>query len=323
MPGSTAIGWTDASWNPVTGCTKVSAGCDHCYAKTFAERFRGVPGHPYEQGFDLRLWPNRLAVPLRWRKPRRVFTNSMSDLFHADVPTQFIASVFAVMAASPRHTFQVLTKRPQRMRRLTTDPAFLDAIEAAAEQIAADLNWCHLNLPEPLPWPLPNVWLGVSVESQEVAWRIDWLATTPAAVRFLSCEPLLGPIDLTPWIGCRHDAASGTGNSDEWECDECGAVYRYVDDPDGRIELCRGYPAPCRRVRRATLPPGRHVDWVITGGESGPQHRPFDPEWARGIRDQCAAAGVPYFHKQNGGHTPRAGGRELDGRTWDQFPRIA
>lgn len=167
MSDHSAIEWTDATWNPVTGCDVVSPGCAHCYAKTFAERFRGVPGHPYEQGFDLKLWPGRLEVPLSWKTPRRVFVNSMSDLFHPDVPTQFIQRAFDTMLRAERHEFQVLTKRPERAREIA-----------------------HL-----LPWP-KNVWMGVSVENQRWTTRIDELREIPAAVRFLSCEPLLGPLQL-------------------------------------------------------------------------------------------------------------------------------
>lgn len=160
------IAWTDATWNPVTGCTQVSAGCDHCYAMTFAERFRGVPGHPYEQGFELRLWPQRLEMPMSWKKPRRIFVNSMSDLFHAKVPDEFIRSVFDTMTRADWHVYQVLTKRPQRLARMARS----------------------------LPWP-DHIWVGVSVESNEVAWRADFLRRVPAAVRFISAEPLIGPID--------------------------------------------------------------------------------------------------------------------------------
>jgi protein gp37 len=160
-----AIEWTDATWNPVRGCTKISPGCKHCYAETFAERFRGVPGHPFEQGFDLRLVPSALDLPKGWRRGRLVFVNSMSDLFHDEVPLAYIRKVFAVMRESPQHQFQVLTKRAERL-----------------EELSAKLLFA------------PNIWVGVSVETQEYAWRIDHLRRVPAAVRFLSVEPLLGPI---------------------------------------------------------------------------------------------------------------------------------
>ena len=167
MSDRSAIEWTEATWNPVTGCTKVSPGCAHCYAETFAERFRGVPGHPYEVGFDLTLRPERMQQPLRWRRPRVIFVNSMSDLFHDDVPDAYIGDVFETMARADWHTFQVLTKRSVRLAQLAPR----------------------------LPWP-PNVWMGISVENQRFTPRIHDLRQTDAAVKFLSCEPLLGPLEL-------------------------------------------------------------------------------------------------------------------------------
>jgi protein gp37 len=166
LPDRTAIEWTDATWNPVTGCDQVSPGCAHCYAKTFAERFQGVPGHPYEQGFQLRFWPERLGMPLNWRRPRRVFVNSMSDLFHEEVPEEYIAQVFKVMEAAHWHVFQVLTKRHERMAALAPR----------------------------LPWP-QNVWMGVSIENDRWTLRADYLRRVPAAVRFISAEPLLGSVE--------------------------------------------------------------------------------------------------------------------------------
>lgn len=237
MSLESSIEWTDATWNPVTGCTQVTAGCDHCYALAFAERFRGVARHPYEQGFDLRLWPERLELPLRWKKPRRIFVNSMSDLFHTDVPDEFIRAVFATMVQADQHIFQVLTKRPMRLARMAPS----------------------------LPWP-KHIWVGVSVEANDVAWRADYLRKVPAAVRFISAEPLIGPIDRL--------------------------------DLDG-------------------------IHWVITGGESGLGHRYCDPNWVRETRDRCVASDVAYFHKQWGGRTSKVGGRELDGRTWDEMPTNA
>jgi protein gp37 len=186
----TTIEWTDRTWNPVTGCTKVSPGCDHCYAEGIARRFAGTKAFP--QGFDVTLRPERLGDPLKWRKPRRVFVNSMSDLFHQDVPNDFIAQVWAVMAATPQHTYQVLTKRPARMRSL-----LLNAFDNNfTDFLAAELFRLH-EIGGIVQWPLPNVWLGVSVEDQKRAdLRIPALLDTPAAVRFLSCEPLLGHVDL-------------------------------------------------------------------------------------------------------------------------------
>jgi protein gp37 len=166
MSDRSAIQWTEATWNPTTGCRKVSPGCAHCYAETFAERWRGVPDHPYTQGFDLTLWPQRLEIPLRWRRPRLVFVNSMSDLFHEDIPDDFIAEVFEVMGRAHWHAFQILTKRHERLL-----------------ELAPALDW-H-----------PNVWMGVSVENRRFVERADYLRDVPAAVRFISAEPLLGPLD--------------------------------------------------------------------------------------------------------------------------------
>ncbi len=177
MSDNSSIEWTDATWNPVTGCTKVSPGCKHCYAERFAERFRGVPGHPFEQGFDLRLWANRLDLPLRWKEPRRIFVNSMSDLFHKDVPGEFIDRVFDVMSRAAQHIFQVLTKRPDRLKTW--------ANARYREQDQADAR----------PWP-SHVWAGVSVETEAYLWRVKDLQQVPARIRFLSVEPLLGPVDL-------------------------------------------------------------------------------------------------------------------------------
>ena len=189
------------TWNPVTGCTKVSPGCAHCYAETFAERFRGVPGHPYEQGFDLTLRPARLELPLTWRKPRMIFVNSMSDLFHPDIPAEYVGQVFRTMERADWHTFQVLTKRPERALDLAPD----------------------------LPWP-SNVWMGVSIENRRFLHRLDTLRQIPAAVRFTSCEPLLGPldgIDLTDigWVIAGGESGAGARRmKPEWACalrDKC------------------------------------------------------------------------------------------------------
>src|SRR5262245_25716650 len=166
MSDRSSIEWTDATWNPVTGCTQVSPGCDHCYALTFAERFRGVPHHHFEQGFDLHLWPDRLHTPLTWKRPRRIFVNSMSDLFHKDVPDEFIRKVFEVMVSADWHVFQVLTKRSHRLARLA--PSLPSA---------------------------KHIWIGVSVESDRYLWRVDHLRKVSAAVRFISAEPLLGPLE--------------------------------------------------------------------------------------------------------------------------------
>ena len=235
MALKSAIEWTDATWNPVTGCTKVSPGCAHCYAEAITLRFgRGGPFLPGKT--TITLHPDRMQLPLSWRSPRRIFVNSMSDLFHEDVPLPFIAEVFQVMADANRHTFQILTKRHERL-----------------ETLANQLTWS------------PNVWMGVSVENQYWAERrIPPLLRVPAAVRFLSVEPLLKPVDL------------------------CG----YLND----------------------------IQWVIVGGESGPRARSMHEGWVRKIRDDCAAAGVPFFFKQWGGRTHQAGGRHFDGEIWDNMP---
>jgi protein gp37 len=185
MSDNSKIEWTDATWNPVTGCDKVSPGCRHCYAKTFAERWRGIPGHPFEQGFDLRLWPDRMGLPRAWKTPRRIFVNSMSDLFHERVPLAFIRQVFETMIACPQHQFQVLTKRPERL----------------------------LEVCDALSWPA-HVWMGVSIENDEYAYRSRILQQVPATVRFLSVEPLLGPIPDLPltdihWVIVGGESGAG------------------------------------------------------------------------------------------------------------------
>jgi protein gp37 len=237
MATNSKIEWTDTTWNPIRGCTRISPGCTHCYAERFAERFRGVKGHPFEQGFDLRFVPEKLAEPLRWKKAQRVFVNSMSDLFHDDVPEEYIQKVFAVMQQADWHQYQVLTKRAERL-----------------ERIAHKLAWS------------PHIWMGVSVESQDYVWRIDHLRRTNAHIKFLSIEPLLGPItDLNL----------------------------------------------------------RDIDWVIIGGESGPGARPMHEAWVTDIRDQCETAGVAFFFKQWGGVQKKRSGRVLQGRTWDEMPRVS
>ena len=246
MGDRSAIEWTGATWNPVTGCDRVSAGCDHCYALTLAARLKAMGQAKYQQdgdprtsgpGFGVTMHPAELELPRRWRRPRVIFVNSMSDLFHPKVTAPFVAEVFAVMAATPQHTYQVLTKRPKRARQLLRGSA-----------------------------PLPNVWLGVSVESDAQVERAAVLREVPAAVRFLSCEPLLGPLPSLDLAG---------------------------------------------------------IDWVIVGGESGPAPRPIRQEWVTAIRDRCQDAGVPFFFKQWGGRTPKAGGRTLAGRTYDEMPALA
>jgi protein gp37 len=229
------IEWTDRTWNPVTGCTKVSQGCKNCYAERLYERFHGHGSFK-----NILMHSNRLDQPLHWKKPSMVFVNSMSDLFHEDVPFEFVDMCFMIMAEASTHTFQILTKRPERL-----------------------LEYSKNNLLEDL-WPLPNVWLGVSVEDQKAAdERIPVLIKIPAAVRFLSCEPLLGPINLSIRFS---------------SCSTIEALHSH----------------PCTSIDKP------FISWVICGGESGPGARPMHPEWARSLRDQCQAAGVPFFFKQWG-----------------------
>lgn len=243
--GASRIEWTEATWNPVTGCTKVSPGCAHCYA--------GRPGwpetfEPWLPGNDtVRLHPDRLDEPLRWKTPRMVFVNSMSDLFHESVPVEFVVSVWAAMALTPQHTYQVLTKRPDLMDEFVNDRAIEMWWRSAAAVVARSEAEGERVLRE--EGPLPNVWLGVSAENQHWAQkRIPVLLRIPAAVRFVSAEPLLGPLNLREYSG--------------------------------------------------------GLDWVIVGGESGPKHRRFDPDWARQIVAQCREADVACFVKQLGGARP-------------------
>ena len=243
MGSGTGIEWTEVTWNPTTGCDQISAGCDHCYALALARRLKAM-GQPKYQidgdprtsgpGFGITVHPGALRAPYGWGGQRVVFVNSMSDLFHARVPLEFVRQVFAVIADTPQHTYQVLTKRSARLRK-----------------VAPGLDWPR------------NLWMGVSVEDAAALYRVDDLRSIPAAVRFLSCEPLLGPLNTLDLAG---------------------------------------------------------IDWVIAGGESGPEHRSVDPAWVKGIREMCAAGQVPFFFKQWGGKTPKHGGRELDGQIWNQMP---
>jgi protein gp37 len=246
MVSKSRIEWTDVTWNPVTGCDRVSAGCDHCYALTMARRLKSMGVKAYQKdgdprtsgpGFGVALHPVTLDLPRTWTGSRMVFVNSMSDLFHARVPLAFISQVFDTIRSTPQHTYQILTKRSLRLRRLAPS----------------------------LEWPA-NLWMGVSVEDPSTSYRVDHLREVPAAVRFLSCEPLLGSLDA--------------------------------------LDLTR-------------------IDWVIAGGESGAGYRPVDVNWVRAIRDNCQESVVPFFFKQWGGRTPKASGRELDGRTWDDYPKAA
>ncbi len=244
MAAGTGIEWTQVTWNPTTGCDRISAGCDNCYALALAKRLKAMGQAKYQAdgdprtsgpGFGLTLHADALDLPYTWTGQRIVFVNSMSDLFHARVPLDFVRQVFTVIANTPQHTYQVLTKRSSRLPRIASK----------------------------LDWP-PNLWMGVSVEDASTLFRVADLRAVPAAVRFLSCEPLLGPLE--------------------------------------RLDLTA-------------------IHWVIAGGESGPDCRPLDPAWVTDIRDRCTHAGVPFFFKQWGGRTPKAGGRELEGHIWDQMPQ--
>ena len=301
MGDKSKIEWTDATWNPVSGCTKVSAGCKNCYAERWFPR---VYNRPFN---DVKMHPERLEQPLRWKRPRRIFVNSMSDLFHESVPLDFIDRVFASMAISKQHIFQVLTKRPDRMLsyiqsiRISAeddfqgfDERFTTALKPLNTNIFDDAN-----IISDLTGPLRNVWLGVSVENQKTAdERIPLLLRTPAAVHFLSCEPLLGPLKLD--VLKLDDMHRLDGNGIHYyNCLECD-----VDPIDD--ELWHG----------AT------IKWVIVGGESGPNFRPMDLDWVRNIRDQCEDAGVPFFFKQWAGANPKRLGRVLDGKVHSEYPKM-
>ena len=237
MGANSSIEWTEATWNPVTGCSKVSAGCKNCYAERLAFRLEAMGNIRYRNGFQVTLHEDLIELPTRWRDPRVIFVNSMSDLFHEDVPAKFIQRVFATMRKCPQHTFQVLTKRSERLRELASE----------------------------LDWP-GNVWMGVSIEDEQVLHRVHDLLAVPAAIRFLSCEPLIGPLDDLPLKG---------------------------------------------------------IHWVIVGGESGPGARPMQIEWLRSIFRQCRKSKVPFFFKQWGGVRKHVTGRELNGRTYDEMPRLS
>lgn len=357
MPDKTAIEWTDATWNPIRGCSRVSEGCRNCYAEPIAARFSG-PSQPYDglskfvtpAGSNKReaRWTGRVAFaehlldqPLRWRAPRRIFVNSMSDLFHESVPDEWIDRIFAVMALCPQHTFQILTKRPARMRnyfsetwQVAAQPAQTNlGVEIPAQQATIEDRWHQIEsaidsltldnrlfnqdrfwtsegqLIGRIAWPhepLPNVWLGVSVEDQVTAdTRIPILLQTPAAKRFISAEPLLGLIDLVSVLAL--PPPRGTFFT---------AAAKLCSDSACR-RPGRHYPREfnCRWGKEPMGLPG--LDWVIVGGESGPGARPMHPDWAVTLRDQCAAAGTPFFFKQWGEWLPGSYRLEEDGLYFD------
>ncbi|MFG2046175.1 DUF5131 family protein [Micromonospora sp. NPDC048935] len=320
----TAIEWADKTWNPLLGCERVSAGCDGCYAISTATIRAGNPHPKVAAAFAglterrdgrldwtgrINLLPERLTQPLHWRKPQRIFVNSQSDLFHRDVPDSFIAQVFAVMALAEQHTFQLLTKRHGRMRSLLNSPAFrvlvldqayllvvgeVPSAQAPQHVVsayhrrrqAALLGQTDSALPA---WPLTNVHLGVSVEDQKTAdLRIPALLATPAAVRWLSCEPLLGSVDLTKFLHWRP----------------IGENLRHSPLPPSYADAC-GLPA---------------LHWCVVGGESGPKSRLMSPEWARNLRDQCISAQVPFFFKQTGSVLAKELGIPGKGDEWNDLP---
>lgn len=331
MSAKTSIEWTrgddgtsGATWNPTVGCTKVSAGCDHCYAETLVNRFAGHNAAFPERFDTVVLRPHFLDRPLRWQRPRRIFVNSLSDLFHKDVPDEFIVEVFAVMAATPRHTYQLLTKRHGRMRSLLSSEEFIAEVEFAARHRrggpAMTPGW---GPDDEMPWPLPNVWLGISAEDQATAdLRIPALLNTPAAVRWVSAEPLLGPIDLEAWM---------PAGQARWHCrPRTGCGRFFAGDHRQNCPHCGNVDYWCGSHVGNAHPNGQPINWVVAGGESGPGARPMHPDWARGLRDQCAHAGVPYHFKQWGSHdehgTPMAKnrtGRHLDGVLHDGYPDAA
>lgn len=334
MADKSKIEWTDASWNPIrarnkaTGksgwhCEHVTTGCENCYAEPINKRLgSGLPFKPgHRRDIEIFLDQKMLTQPLRWKKPRKIFVGSMTDLFGSFVPDDMIDKMFAVMALCPQHTFQVLTKRSDRMRQylsaarahpvalealaITLDAHSYDRVSMVGRGVIIRGDVAHLKL-----WPLPNVWVGVSAENQDTAnQRIPDLVGTPAAVRFISAEPLFGPIDL-----------------ERLSCFRAGAPINVLDS----------------RMRLNNQP--MHIDWIIVGGESGPKARPMHPDWARSLRDQCKAAGTAFFFKQWGewvsvsevegegkhhsfpdGATVRrigkaAAGRKLDGVKHSAFP---
>jgi len=318
----TKIEWTDATWNPVTGCTKFSPGCANCYAERMAKRLAGRFGYPKDEPFKVTLHEDRITEPLKWRKPRRVFVCSMGDLFHEDVKAYDIMRIFNVMAQAKQHTFMVLTKRPERMlqvyRRLrpgntSPGPYFSIAKGPNAE-----------GQPPMLP---SNIWVGVTAENQEVAdKRISTLLQIPATIRFVSIEPMLGPIDLTS-IPVRTLAYPWSLQKLNWKTNVLTGKSAEPQGPDFK----------------------QHLDWVIVGGETGPGARPMHPDWVRSIRDQCRTAGVPFFFKGWGEWGPElcvvngnfmqvvhgfadgtfvyrnghaVNGRYLDGHIWHEYPEV-
>lgn len=287
----TNIEWCDAVWNPVTGCSKVSTGCQNCYAERMSKRLSGRCGYPLDDPFRVTLHPDKLGQPLHWTKPRKIFVNSMSDLFHEDVPDEFIARVWWVMGQCAGyldpsryrgHTFMILTKRPERMRNWLDGWKDIGTRKRWIESFGEVFDWQS----GPRYWPdvLANIWLGVSVENQAAAdERIPLLLQTPATVRFISAEPLLGPVEIN---------------------EEYLDGHYFPVTPDGATGEYWG----------------SKLDWVICGTESGPKRRIAKVEWIRALKDQCVSAGVPYFLKQMDVNGKLVKMPELDGKTWSEFP---
>lgn len=309
MSSKTKIEWCDSTWNPVVGCSKVSAGCANCYAERMVDRFPHLTGMTHGPDPDPVGWngrahfmPHKLEQPFHWRRPRKIFVCSIGDLFHYSITDEHIAAVFGVMAACPQHTFIVLTKRPHRALewfewvsiqecsetkyRQSTECAF-HLLRIAEPEMTGPIH-CKYGPAPDAQWPLPNVWIGVSIEDQHAADdRVPLLLQIPAEKRFVSAEPLMGPVDLDDLI-----AEMGNG----WE--------HHID-----ALWCEEDPEDCGKFGGNTL------DWVICGAETGPGKRPMDPNWARSLRDQCKAASVPFFFKKDSN-----GNRELDGVIHEELP---
>ncbi len=315
MADRTSIEWTDATWNPIVGCSVVSPGCTNCYAMRLAgTRLKHLPSRagltrdtkagPVWTG-ETRFDEKALTQPLRWRSPRRIFVNSMSDLFHESVADEWIDKIFAVMALCPQHTFQLLTKRPARMRSyLRANPGI--RIRSEMPRLVGPIQVIEMD------WPLPNVWLGVTTEDQPRAdERIPILLDTPAAVRFVSIEPMLGAMNIGEWMPGCHECTEACG----WrsasappreKCHHCGMTSQTFGE---FCPLCghQDFGAVCPVCEADAVqhhPDTPCLDWVICGGESGPGARPMHPDWARSLRDQCAAGGVPFLFKQWGEWAP-------------------
>jgi protein gp37 len=319
----TRIEWADRTWNPITGCTKISEACQNCYAERMAKRLAGRCGYPKANPFQVVYHSDKIDDPLRWRKPSRIFVCSMGDLFHEDVPEQMIGQVWNHMRLAPWHIYMILTKRPERMKDF----------------------FIRITNTFPNEYPAPYIWLGVTAENQQRAdERIPILLQTPAAKRFVSIEPMLGPVDIARWLRI------------SWQCSGCkgyfNGPYRNICPDCGREGWWSGsHPFNGRNVSRGPICPsqsGQGIDWVICGGETGPGARPMHPDWVRSLRGQCKSAEVPFFFKQWGewttvypqgltsavrkqtyqygtsfyGIDKKTAGRSLDGRIWNQYPEV-